>query len=431
MNNRIISLYARYYGKRHMSKLHAVGDIDWHKNEFQTNKISMLYAHIPFCESLCPYCTFHRYKYHQNAAIDYYSALERELLIYKDQGFQFKALYIGGGTPTINSKLLAEFIATATRLFPINQISIETNPNYLTPVNIAFLKNLGIQRLSVGVQSLQDSLLQKMGRYNPYGTSKSILTNLEQAIPEFKTVNVDMIFNLPGQSAEQLSEDLDKLNLLQPTQISWYPLMPAKETIVSMNSSMGHFSFKNEPSFYQLIDKKMEDNYQASSAWCFNLKHHDAQIDEYVVEHENYLGIGSGAFSYVNGQLLSSTFSIEDYIARTNNGHTGITDIQVLKNREIMRYQLLMQLFGLHVPHTYWVEKYHQLPQRLFYKELTILKLLGAIEINDTEIRLTQYGRYVWVVLMREFFMGVNNYRAQMRQNISSHSPGDIKLSDI
>lgn len=421
MNNRFISLYARYYGQRHMSQLHPVDEIDWCKNGFQTSNVSMLYAHIPFCESLCPYCTFHRYQYNEGAAKNYYSALGRELQIYKDQGFQFKALYIGGGTPTINPKLLAEFITSTTKLFPISQISIETNPNYLTPANITFLKDLGIQRLSVGVQSLQDTLLQKMGRLTPYGTSGSILTNLEQAIPEFKTVNVDMIFNLPGQSAEQLLEDLYKLNCLQPTQISWYPLMPAKETIVSMNNSMGHFSFKNESSFYQLIDKKMEDNYQASSAWCFNLKHHEARIDEYVVEHENYLGIGSGAFSYVNGQLLSSTFSIENYIARINNGHTGITDMQILKYREIMRYQLLIRLFGLRVPHTYWVEKYHQLPQQLFYKDLIILKLLGVIEINDVEIRLTQYGRYVWVVLMREFFMGVNNYRTQMRRHVSDN----------
>jgi len=415
----LVSHYARLYGKRHMNRLLPIEDnIDY--PGLSVNDTKLLYAHVPFCESLCPYCNFHRYKYEKDVASHYFLAMSHELKMYHDQGFGFTEIYIGGGTPTVDPRLLSDFIDTATKLFPITRISIETNPNFLSISNIGLLKSLGVNRLSVGVQSLQDSLLKKMGRFDPYGSSDTIIQNLEQAISEFNTVNVDMIFNLPDQNKQQLQEDLLKLNTLKPTQISWYPLMPAIATSLSMNASMGTFSFHHESEFYQLIDKNMAENYRASSAWCFNLKAHENNIDEYVVEHDNYLGIGSGSFSYINGQLLSSCFSIQDYIERINNQKTGIVSMQVMSLTEIKRYQLLMRLFGLRVPHSYWQERYQQHPKQLFKVELALLTMLGIVKIDDVEIRLTRYGRYIWVVLMREFFMNVNNYRAQMRQQVSN-----------
>jgi len=417
MLGHIISLYSRCYIRQHMAQLQPVGEHFKHHLMQSANDTLLLYVHIPFCESLCPYCNFHRFKYQQDIAIYYFSALQKELRIYRDMGFKFTELYVGGGTPTINPKLLTELIETTTRLFPITRISIETNPNFLSISNINLLTQLGVNRLSVGVQSLQDSLLQKMGRLVPYGDSQTIMHNLELAIPEFDTLNVDMIFNLPGQTEQHLLTDLESLNTLKPTQISWYPLMPSNETKVLMDESMGQFSFRNESKFYQLIDKEMNAHYQMSSAWCFNLKQQQGHIDEYVVDHENYLGTGSGSFSYINGLLLSSSFSIEDYITRVNQRITGITSMQTMMPKEIIQYQLLMRLFGLRVPHRYWIDRYHKSPQQLFKMELTLLRLMGAIEIDQTEIRLTRYGRYIWVVFMREFFMGVNNYRAQMRHS--------------
>ena len=422
MKGRLFSLYARQYGLHHMNRLHPVdgalngGSIDLAAAKDNTD---LLYIHIPYCESLCPYCTFHRIQYDARSAAAYFQALQQELTLYHWLGYQFTALYIGGGTPTVNSKLLKKLVLFARKLFPIDQLSVETNPNFLTNDNVLFLKDLGVNRLSVGVQSLQNDLLDQMGRLNPYGDKARILAHLSRAIPEFDTVNIDMIFNLPGQTEAQLLSDLDTINNLRPTQVSWYPLMPSRQSAKAMSKSMGTFSFTQEHAFYRLIDDAMAVQYQAGSAWCFNLKDHPSAIDEYVVTHENYVGVGSGAFGYQNGQLMATSFSIDDYIERVNSGHSGITQMQRMSHTEVLRYQLLMQLFSLKVPHRFWLERYQLLPDQLLGRELKILRWMGAIDIDQDGIRLTQYGRYVWVVLMREFFMGVNQYRSTMRQLVN------------
>ena len=422
--NQLFGQYAHHYAKRHMTQLRPcvdivsdmVGDRDVKDAGAVIADTSLLYVHIPFCESLCPYCTFHRFQCDQSLVEQYFATLTQELTLYWAQGFRFTEMYIGGGTPTVSPKHLAQFIDSARRQFPINTVSLETNPNFLTPTHIQFLKSLGIGRLSVGVQSLQNGLLDKMGRLKPYGDADAILEHLAAANAQFQTLNVDMIFNLPGQTADQLQSDLDRLNLLKPSQISWYPLMPSIETQANMGRTMGEFNFDNEQDFYQLIDRNMARQYQPASAWCYGLRNKAQSIDEYIVDHDNYIGIGSGAFSYLDGKLFSSTFSLADYGDRVGANLTGITHSHRLQQREKLQYQLLMKLFSLRVPHSFWMSHYKQTPQQLFLGELQMLTMLGILTLDDTALYLTPYGRYVWVVLMREFFMGVNNFRAQMRK---------------
>jgi len=113
----------------------------------------LLYVHIPFCETLCPYCSFHRYVYEKNIADRYFDALQKELKMYKAFGYDFSGMYIGGGTPTIAIDRLLETIGLAKNIFSIKEISVETNPNHLTDEKMDLLSGAGINRLSVGVQS--------------------------------------------------------------------------------------------------------------------------------------------------------------------------------------------------------------------------------------------------------------------------------------
>lgn len=424
--NQLFGLYAHLYARRHMTRLRPcvdlMSELDRDRTVEGVNGVivgtSLLYVHIPFCESLCPYCTFHRFQCNHSLVEPYFATLTRELALYRAQGFQFTELYIGGGTPTVSPKHLEQFIHSARRQFPISRISLETNPNFLTPPHVQWLMSLGIGRLSVGVQSLQNGLLDNMGRLKPYGDAAAILDHLSLANGQFQTLNVDMIFNLPGQTSEQLQADLDALNLLKPAQISWYPLMPSIDTKTNMRRTMGEFNFGNEQDFYQLIDCNMTRQYQHASVWCYGLRGREQAIDEYIVDHDNYIGIGSGAFSYLDGHLLSSTFSLADYGDRVGANLTGITHSHRLRDREKLQYQLLMKLFALQVPHSFWMSQYQKTPQQLFAGQLQLLKLLGVLTLDDQAMVLTPYGRYVWVVLMREFFMGVNNFRAQMRQSL-------------
>jgi len=123
----------------------------------------VLYAHVPFCESLCPYCSFNRFMFHEDRAVRYFHNLREEMRMVAQLGYQFESMYIGGGTPTILVDELAQTIDLAKQLFGIREVSCETNPNHLTPEVLGTLAGR-VDRLSVGVQSFDDDLLRQMSR---------------------------------------------------------------------------------------------------------------------------------------------------------------------------------------------------------------------------------------------------------------------------
>ncbi len=143
-------------------------------------KQRLLYIHIPFCEELCPYCSFHRIRLDETLARKYHVALRREMALYRQRGYRFSGIYVGGGTPTVLIDELSETLRLAREMFPITSISVETNPNHLTDANITILKQAGVNRLSVGVQTFNDDLLKKIARYDKYGSGEEIAERLQQ-----------------------------------------------------------------------------------------------------------------------------------------------------------------------------------------------------------------------------------------------------------
>jgi menaquinone C8-methyltransferase len=109
-------------------------------------KPRLLYIHIPFCEELCPYCSFHRVTFEEGLTRKYFAALRREINLYSERGYKFGGIYVGGGTPTVLIEELAEVLALAREKFAIKEISAETNPNHLTGRNIEILRQSGVNR---------------------------------------------------------------------------------------------------------------------------------------------------------------------------------------------------------------------------------------------------------------------------------------------
>ena len=134
-----------------------------------SEKTYMLYAHVPFCVSLCPYCSFNRFPFDEKKARKYFGELRDEIHMLAEEGYDFESMYIGGGTPTILPDELAETIRLAKSLFSIRDVSAETNPNHLNPEYLGPLRGL-VDRMSVGVQSFDDGLLRRMCRYEKYGS---------------------------------------------------------------------------------------------------------------------------------------------------------------------------------------------------------------------------------------------------------------------
>ncbi|MEJ2603221.1 MAG: radical SAM protein, partial [Gammaproteobacteria bacterium] len=207
-------------------------------------RIHLLYLHIPFCEVLCPFCPFHRVEFQQERTLHYFRSLREEIRRATDHGYLFGELYVGGGTPTVLSDELAETIALVRRLHPIRRVSVETNPDDLADERLPMLRDAGVNRLSVGVQSFDDELLRAMQRYGKFGSGSVIRDRLAAVHGVFDTLNVDMIFNFPSQTGERLSRDLEILtDELGVDQVSWYPLMTATATRKAMAKHLGEVDF--------------------------------------------------------------------------------------------------------------------------------------------------------------------------------------------
>jgi coproporphyrinogen III oxidase-like Fe-S oxidoreductase len=277
-------------------------------------------------------------------------------------------------------------------------------------------RDAGVTRFSVGVQSFDDGLLAGMERLEKYGSGAAIRARLAAVRGIFPTLNVDMIFNLPGQTMAMLDRDIDALLELDVDQVSFYPLMTARTARHKMQKSMGNADESLRHAMYERVLERLLPCFRASSAWCFTRG--EGMFDEYIIDEDDYVGVGSGAFSYVGGEMYSTTFSLNHYCRRVEGGQSGITQRRTLGLRERMRYDYLVRLFGGTLRREYIAERYGAAFWLRMAPELLAMRLLGATRHDADALRLTQRGMYCWVLMMAEFFNSVNEVREQMREHI-------------
>lgn len=376
-----------------------------------------LYLHVPFCEVLCPYCSFHRVRYEEDKARQYFSALRREIRHYHERGYIFNGVYVGGGTPTVLPEELAATLALVRELNPVlREASVETNPKDLCDDVLRMLEAAHVSRLSVGVQTFDDGLLREMVRLEKYGGRAEILDRLAAAAGRFQILNIDMIWNLPHQTATMLEADIDTLLESPANQASFYPLMSAPSAARKMARTLGLPGHGRVRDFYGRILTRLEAGFVPTSAWCFTRG--DKGIDEYIVDAANYVGLGSGAFSYVDGTLYATTFSLQAYVDRIKHGLSGVTGARRLGERQRMRYDLLVRLFSLRLEKEWVRARYGQRFERALMLELLGLKLLGAVVEDERGWSLTRSGMFLWVRMMSAFFESVDAFRDQMRRHI-------------
>jgi len=379
----------------------------------ERTKPILMYMHIPFCEELCPYCSFHRVTLDRTLAKRYFEALRNEIRMYGDMGFKFDAIYVGGGTPTVLIEELIETLRLAKRNFSIKEISVETNPNHLTEENLRLLEEEGVKRLSVGVQSFDDSVLKSIKRYHKYGSGREIKEKLKSLTGMFHTLNIDMIFNFPNQTMESIRNDLKVIEETGVTQVTYYPLMVSAQTRKKIEETLGVVDYRKEKIFYTLILETLSKDFSPSTAWCFSKK--EGMIDEYVVTYQQYAGLGSGSIGYIDGVAYANTFNIQRYIQKIERGEIPVEGVRRYKRREMIRYDFLMNLFGLRLDLGELDKRYGVSTKVKLLPEITFFKAIGAIKNDGKKISLTKRGLYYWVIMMREFFTGVNNFRDFLR----------------
>lgn len=375
-----------------------------------------LYVHVPFCEVLCPFCSFHRVQHCREQATRYFASLREEIRLYHAAGYEFSGVYFGGGTPTSEPGELAETIRLVRSLFGVREISVETNPKDLRPDVVQLLRSAGVTRLSVGVQSFDDTLLREMGRHEKYGGGVEIAESIRRVAGLFPTLNVDLIFNQPHQSLASFERDLAIFKTLGADQVSCYPLMTSPTVRRRMSGAMGVPDARRLREFYRTLLRQLQPEFSPNSAWCFTRQTQGG--DEYIVAAENYVGVGSGAFSYLDGTLYAATFSLRTYEQRIAQGLTGITTRHRLSSGDAMRYALLVRMFGLGLDREWARRRHGRAFFRKLWGELRTLELCGAARRDAAGWRLTERGMYWLMLMMSEFFESVNTYRDAMREHV-------------
>ncbi len=369
----------------------------------------LLYIHIPFCEELCPYCSFVSIKFEPSVALGYLDAIKKEIEIYQRCGYCFDSVYIGGGTPTILPEKLAGIISFVRDTWPIKQVSVETNPNHLVNETLRILKDVGVNRLSVGVQSFNDKILESIGRLEKYGTGEEIKERLVRIAGMFETLNIDMIFNFPNQTEEILAEDIRAIKESKVNQITYYPLMVSEYRKNEISKRCGEVNYRQEKKLYQQIVEGLTEAYEQESVWCFSNK--KGAIDEYIIDYDDYVGVGRGAFGYINGTMYSNTFSIDRYIKRAQEGKHSILAYRRYSYIERMRYDFLIRLLYGTLELSYMKRKYGKSYWFYLLRELLFFSSTRAVKFRDGKIVLTEKGRNYWLILMRTLFSMAGDYR--------------------
>ena len=385
-----------------------------------------LYVHIPFCEVLCPFCSFHRVQHRHAQAERYFAALRQEIRFYHAAGFKFSGVYFGGGTPTVEPAELVATIELVKSLFGVTEISVETNPKDLRPDVLLPLQAAGVTRLSVGVQSFDDQLLREMERFDKYGDGAETAERIRAVAGMFPTLNVDLIFNQPHQTLASLERDIAIFQSLGANQVSFYPLMTSPTVERRMVGAMGLPDQRRLRQFYHTIVSRLGADFRPSSAWCFTKRGHG--LDEYIVAADNYVGVGSGAFSYLDGTMYCTTFSLTAYEQRIAEGLTGITTCHRLSETDRLRYTLLVRMFGLHMDEASVRAQHGAKFFRRLWGELLTMRVLGAARRDERGWHLNERGMYWLMLMMSAFFESVNHYRDAMRAHVKDELREPVEM---
>lgn len=278
-----------------------------------------LYIHIPFCVKKCKYCDFNSYVA-RDLIPNYMSALKKEISLYKSMGRSVKTIYIGGGTPTILAeKDLESLILCIQENFKVDadvEFTVEANPGTLTCKKLTTLKNLGVNRLSLGLQAYQDGLLRMMGRIHTVKDFEQSFHDARDA--GFDNINVDVIFGLPRQTLSDFMQTLEKVVKLSPEHISCYSLTVEEGTEFYRLLKMGALELPDEITEREMYHKGeaylKERGYIHYEISNFAKPGRMSRHNMVYWQYGDYLGLGAGAHSFIDRCRYYNFYSPEKYM---------------------------------------------------------------------------------------------------------------------
>lgn len=362
-----------------------------------------IYVHIPFCVKRCDYCDFISYPNKFEAQEEYIKKLIEEIEDNKDllKNNEITTIYIGGGTPSsIKPELIKDILDKIYEIINIKnkeniEITIEVNPGTVTKNNLQMYKNCGINRLSIGLQSANNKLLNEIGRIHNY---EQFLNTYNWAVEAgFNNINVDLMLGLPNQTISDLKESLEKIINLKPSpkHISVYSLIVEEGTKIEENINNGKLELpeeEEERNQYKYTKNYLELNgYKHYEISNFAKLGYESKHNMNCWEQKQYIGLGVAAHSYIDGCRYSNTFDLEEYL---NNKSKDIKIVHEEQNVEDMKKEYM--LLGLRkidgVSISKFKEKFGENPIYLFRNELQKLVEEELVVVDLDYIKLTNKG---------------------------------------
>ncbi len=352
-----------------------------------------IYIHIPFCVSKCAYCDFISHRvgdYEMNDGVNtYFVSLEKEIIQNKDlfEKSIIHSIYIGGGTPSsVDGKYIHNLINQLKSITTFSdeiEISLEVNPGTLTEEKLNHYISAGINRISMGLQTTNDQLLQKIGRIH---STNDFITSYEAVKRSgINNISLDLMFGLPGQSLIDLENAVSLIRQLSPKHVSAYSLKIEEGTPLNDAYKKGDIQLPDEDlereMYHYLIDALREIGIEQYELSNFSIKGFESKHNLVYWENKPYLGLGVSSHSKVGNERFSNTSVIYEYTSLLNADQSPIIQKDYIDTSEDLFESIMLGLRlnkGISIPmlnNKYEIDfgqKYQKVLKHLAEQELII-----------------------------------------------------------
>lgn len=376
-------------------------------------KIESAYIHIPFCQKMCHYCNFVKFFYTEKRATEYLYALEREMDIYlPDDKNKLSTIYIGGGTPTaLNVEQLIFLLEMIHKKFDVSSLeefTIEVNPGDINEEKAKILKDYGINRISFGVQVMDDKMLEQLGRAHRvkdvYQTVDLFTKN------NFTNISLDLIYSLPHQSVEQFEGSLEEALAFNLPHYSTYSLQIEPSTVFFQRHKKGQLHRPTEDvevAMYKvLLDSMRKHGIEQYEISNFAKPGYESRHNLVYWNNDYYYGFGAGASGYLPGERITNIKPLPSYVEKAQAASKPILQIDKIELREQIEEEMFLGLRKFKgYDQRIFKEKYGFPLQNLFGKQLTQLKKNNLILEERNHLKLTEQGMLLANRVFEEFML--------------------------
>ncbi len=314
------------------------------------NKKLGLYIHIPFCNKVCPYCDFHKMVASDNLKEKYIKALIKESKIKNISKYDLSTLYIGGGTPSSLKMDLLEMLFSSLNeeinLEKLEEFTFECNPEDIHIDLLKLLKKYHVNRLSIGIQTLNESFQQYIKREFTFEKLSTVVKMLNEC--GFENYSFDLMYGFLNQTISDIKLDIDKLVSLNPTHISIYSLIVENHTIFGKLKNDGHILESTDEEqakqYLFIIDYLKKFGYHQYETSNFARRGFESKHNLIYWDHLEYLCLGSGASSFIDDVRSVTTTHIHNYINSLNNNELPDVDSELLDFEDLTDEFIMMAL---------------------------------------------------------------------------------------